>query len=256
VLSEVKSIFALFPFWGSFAWEDIKTTYRRTLFGVLWITLTFLAFLSVKLLIFKPLQSSAGIGLFTIYLALGFAIWQYIATVLSSSNTFLSFENWIRNDTIPIAGYPIVVLLRCQFNFVFQVFAVLIIISFFGVQFSWAMLTLIPAYIILVIMSYFTLLFFGVISLRYRDIAQVVQTFTRMGFFLSPVFWMPENMGPLMKYLWWNPAAHFIWIFRDPVMYGIIPYDSWIFVLTVTAITTIAAIVSYRVYRRQLVFWF
>ena len=55
LLDEFRQTLSLRRFWLGFAWEDIKTSYRRTFFGVLWITITFLAFVGVKALIFMPI---------------------------------------------------------------------------------------------------------------------------------------------------------------------------------------------------------
>ncbi|HBH90219.1 MAG TPA: hypothetical protein DDY27_10025, partial [Hyphomonadaceae bacterium] len=58
LLDEFRQTLSLRRFWLAFAWEDIKTSYRRTFFGVLWITITFLAFVGVKALIFMPIMES------------------------------------------------------------------------------------------------------------------------------------------------------------------------------------------------------
>ena len=254
---EIRQIFALMPFWTAFAWEDIKTTYRRTVFGVAWITVVFLVMIGVKFIIFGGTSVSNGEnGNFVAYLTVGFLIWTFISNVLSSSNCLLQFENWIKNDTIPIAGFPIIVLLRCLFNFVFTLIACLIILALDRVTLSPAIWSVTPALLLIFVMSYFTILLFAIIGLRYRDFTQIITAYVRAAIFLTPIFWYPENMGEMMKYLWWNPVSHFLWIVRDPIVDGTIPVMSWIYCSVLTVLISFMAIVTYKLTRRHLIFWF
>lgn len=257
MFDEMRQILRLMPFWTTFAWEDIKTTYRRTIFGAAWITVVFLVMLGVKFVIFGNTSIRAGDDSnFVAYLTIGFLIWTFISNVLSSSNCLLQFENWIKNDTIPIAGFPIIVLLRCLFNFAFTLMAALIVLFIDGVSFYPAMWSVVPALLMTLFASYFVILLFAVIGLRFRDFTQIVTAYVRAAIFLTPIFWYPENMGAMMKYLWWNPVSHFLWIVRDPIVDGTIPVDSWIYCSALTFIVTIMALLVYRFNKYRLIYWF
>lgn len=250
----IKS-FGLMRFWLTYSWEDIRTTYRHTAFGVLWITVSFFALLVVKFLIFRPMNS-ADSEYFVQYLAIGIVVWYYIANVLGSSNTFVPFENWLKNDTIPAAGFAFIVLFRCLFNFSFNALSVVLVFLYIGIDWHVEVFSLIPAALLTLFTSYSLLIFLGVISLRYRDIAQLVTTITRFGFFLSPIFWTPAQMGKIFDYLYWNPVAHFIWIFRDPILYGRIPWESWLYCSIVAITSSILAVIFYTLFKRRLIYWY
>lgn len=251
--SEIREIIKLRRFWLAYAWEDIKTTYRRTIFGIAWITISFLLLLGVKMLVFGRFANED----YVVYLSMGLLLWQYMSNILGSANGFQPFEGWVKNDTIPISGFLFIVLFRCLFNLAFSVLSVVIIITISGLPPpNIGMLTIIPAVIMMFVLSYFLLLLLSVISLRYRDFAQIIGVYGRVGVFLTPIIWYPEQMGPMMKYLWWNPASHFVWIIRDPIMGAAPPLDSWIYTSVLTGLVIVSGIVVYVRCRRHLIYWF
>lgn len=258
LLDEFRQTLSLRRFWLGFAWEDIKTSYRRTFFGVLWITITFLAFVGVKALIFVPLMNSPkGPDYYVMYIALGLLIWQFLQNIMTSATVvFQSFENWIRNDDVPISGYPVITVVRCLFNLLLTALATIIVLAFYRYPVGLAALTLFPALLLTIWTSYAVTLLVGVISLRFRDFGQLMQTIMRVTFFLTPIFWFPEALPNAMKYLWWNPFTHFLWLFRTPVLDNEIPVDSWIFTSVLALVVTVLAFGLYARFRKRMVFWF
>ncbi len=258
LLDEFRQTLSLRRFWLGFAWEDIKTSYRRTFFGVLWITITFLAFVGVKALIFMPImESPRGPNYFILYLTFGVLVWQFMNNIVNSATTiFQGFEGWIRNDPIPISGYPVIIVIRCLFNLFLTAIAAVAVLAFYRYPVGLAALTLIPALFLTIWTSYAVTLLIGVISLRFRDFGQFMQTTIRVTFFLTPIFWFPEALPNAMKYLWWNPFTHFLWLFRTPVLDNEIPVDSWIFTSVLALIVTVLAFALYARFRKRMVFWF
>lgn len=256
--NELRRVLSLREFWFKFAWEDIKTTYRRSLFGVLWVTLSFLAFIIVKSVVFIPIaRNNQGSEYFIMYLTFGFLVWQFLSNVVNSAvSTFPMFEGWIRNDDIPLSGYPLIVSLKSLFNFALTALATIALFFLYPVQLGTAALSVIPAVILMILTSYFVTLGVGVISLRFRDFAHFVQTFMRAMFFVTPIFWFPEQLGDAMDYLWWNPFAHYIWIFRTPLLEGYVPWESWIFTGVTSFILVATSLTIYAFFRRRMVFWF
>lgn len=243
--------------WLAFAWEDIRSTYRRSLFGVMWITLAFAAFIGVKLLIFRPIMGGQDAAYFGAYLLLGFFAWQFITAVVSSAPiVFTSNEGWIKNDPIPYSVYVFQSIAKHLFNFFFTFLVVIGFYWYFDQGLSWHALLFIPAIGVYVLNAIWVKLLLGVVCTRFRDLTHLVHTIMRMMFFLVPIFWFPAQMGGLMTYLWWNPFAHFLWILRTPVLDKDPAIESWIFVGVVTVVGWIAAFIAFALYRRRVPFWF
>ncbi|MEM8921160.1 MAG: hypothetical protein AAGB25_07315, partial [Pseudomonadota bacterium] len=65
----------------------------------------------------------------------------------------------------------------------------------------------------------------------------------------------PEQMGRLMDILIFNPLTHYIFLFRDPIIYGTVPMTSLWVVLGVTVVGSALALAVFAYSRRKIVFW-
>ena len=99
-------------------------------------------------------------------------------------------------------------------------------------------------------------LIFGIVAARVKDISHLVRAIMLPMMFLTPIFWLPEQMGELMKVLWWNPFYHYIEIFRGPLLTGEVPVESWIFVSVLWAAVSIVGFFLFARFRQRIVFWF
>ena len=243
--------------WSALAWEDIRSTYRRSLFGILWITLSFAAFIFVKLLIFIPIMADVDYGYYSAYLMIGFFVWQFMATEVNSAPmVFVNAEGWIKNDPLPLSVYVFQAIARSLFNLLLSSLVVVVVLIYLQRPVTSTALLIIPALALYILNAIWIRLLLGVICARYRDLMHLVQTIMRIMFFMTPIFWLPEQMGGLMKVLWWNPFAHFIWIFRTPLLDGDPALASWAFTGAVTIVGWTIAFAVFALYRRRVVFWF
>lgn len=59
------------------------------------------------------------------------------------------------------------------------------------------------------------------LNLFLRDVAQGVNVLLQLGFWLTPVFWMPETMPvAFTRWLWLNPMAYLVEGYRNSVLHG------------------------------------
>lgn len=54
----------------------------------------------------------------------------------------------------------------------------------------------------------------GLVCTRFRDITQIVTSLMQMLMFLTPVFWLPENLPGRARYVLWNPLAQMLDLLR------------------------------------------
>lgn len=258
-LADLKNGASRWRLWTALAWEDIQTTYRRSVLGAFWITASFGAFIAAKGVVFLPILSpESSAGYYIAYLTLGFLVWQYLASAVQSSCTvFINSEAWIKNDPLPLSLYAYQNIAKLLYNFGLTSFAAAGVMVFLAKPMNeWALLA-IPAVLTFVVNGLWVQLFLGVLCTRYRDFTHLIQTIMRVAFFLTPVIWMPAQLGEVvMRILWWNPFAHFVWIFRTPLLDGEPATESWIFVGVVTAVGWILALSAFALFRRRIAFWF
>ncbi len=244
--------------WTALSWQEFRSTYRRSLFGILWVTLSFAAFVFIKLIIFSSLLTVGVPGYYDTFLLLGFFTWFYLSQSVSSApETFISAQGWVRSESLPLSLYVFKAVLREIYGLLLTSIVVVLGVIYIGfsVNASGVLLSLlaIPFYMLT---AFSVKLALGIISARYRDLSHLVKAIMMPMMFLTPIFWMPSQMSGLMKYLWWNPFYHYIELFRAPILDRHFPIESWLFALTFYLIVSVAGILLFSRFRHRIVFWF
>lgn len=243
--------------WFALAWQEFNQTYRRSLFGVLWVTLSFAAFVFIKILIFSSLLTTEIPGYYDSYLVAGFFVWFYLSqSITSAPDTFISNTGWIRSEPLPLSIYVYKMVLREAFSLGFTSVVLIAALIYIGYPIRLSSLPLALLAIPFYFLSAASLkLLLGTITVRIRDMSHLIKAIMLPMMFLTPIFWMPSQMETLMKYLWWNPLYHYIEVFRAPILDGEFPAISWLFVLSVYAGISAAALILFARFRRRIVFW-
>lgn len=255
-LNDITSGLAQWRVWLSFAMENIQRIYHRTLFGSLWISLSFCLFLAVKFIVFGTLFNNTD-SRYSAYLMLGFLAWVYAnQIVLTATMVFVSNAGWIKNDSLPMSVYAFESVTQDFFSFVMSLLAVIALYWLTNQPIDWHALMFFPAVAVIIFNAFWLKLSLGIICARYRDVTQLVSAAMRAMLFLSPVFWMPEQMSDrVMSVLWWNPFMHFIDIIRLPILDHHFAVDSWIYVGGFTVLNVAISLTLFSVNRRRIAFW-
>ncbi|PQA88556.1 ABC transporter permease [Hyphococcus luteus] len=241
--------------WISLALEDIRNSYRRSYLGLVWVLVSFAVFLGIKVLIFLPL-GGGDVRSFAPYVALGFLAWSFIASAVGEGcSAVTGAQNWIKGGRIPYFVFFFKTVTRVSIITLLNSLVVIVTLIASGVRLTPAAFFLFPASLLFLINGLWAVMLLSMLSARFRDLSHLVSTIMRMMFFLTPIFWHPDRMGELAKYLMYNPFAHFLFIFRDPVLYGTIPFDSLSVVLAITAAGSLTAFLFFAYARAKIAFW-
>jgi len=248
---------AMWRIWLALSWQEFRSTYRRSMLGVLWVVLSFAGFVFVKLTIFSSLLDTGDARYYSIYLVVGFFVWMYLqASITGATDVFISAQGWIRSEPLPFSLYVCKSIMREFYNLALTFIVVVTSIMFLNYPVTVQALWSIPAVLFLLLNAFSYKMLLGLISVRLRDISHLVKAVMMPMMFLTPIFWLPSQMPSLMKYLWWNPLYHFLEIFRAPILDGRVPITSWIFTGVVYLIVSIAAFLMFARFRQRIVFWF
>ncbi|MCR9222569.1 MAG: ABC transporter permease [Hyphomonas sp.] len=256
-LEDIATGFAKHRVWSALAWQEFSQTYRRSLIGVMWVTLSFAAFVFIKILIFSSLLITEIPGYYDSYLVTGFFVWFYLSqSITASPDTFISNAGWIRSEPLPFSVYVYKMILREAYSLAFTAVVLIGALIYIGYQVNLIALPLSMLAIPFYFLSAASLkLLLGTITVRIRDLSHLTKAIMLPMMFLTPIFWMPSQMESLMTYLWWNPLYHYIEIFRAPILDGEIPVMSWVFVLCIYVGISVAALLMFARFRRRIVFW-
>ncbi|MEE2566490.1 ABC transporter permease [Hyphobacterium marinum] len=248
--------FARRELWVALAHDDMRQRFRRTLFGLAWLTISYAVFVAAKVAIFGQLIASP-IEWFAVYVTVGFLAWQFMnSVVVDSCTAFINSENWLLGLRLPVSVFIYESIARDCLVFFYSAIVAIVVLLAVRHPIEPVALMALPAFGIYLVNAVFAHMLLGVICMRYRDVSQLVQTLMRVLFFLTPLIWTPEQVGDLQGWLWWNPFTYFIDIFRAPIIDGVIPVHSWMVVLGMTVAFGAVAFTVFALFRRRLAFWF
>lgn len=242
--------------WTALAWVSLKVRYSRSVLGLLWIPCSFAIFLGAKFLIFGSLFGREDSTYFALYLTSGFFVWQLASiSVSSAANTFTTSQGFIRNDALPLSIYVFKDVSRELLDTALTTIVVVAVFLFYRPTVTFTAVLCIAAMLLIIANMIWVKLLIGVIATRYRDVGHLIQAIMRVMMFLTPIFWMPDQVGAAMVLLWWNPFFHVLEIFRAPLIDNQIAFESWVYLGVVTLVGWTSALVVYGQYRWRIAFW-
>ena len=179
---------------------------------------------------------------------LGGAYGEAAMVFVSSASTMIS-------QKLPLSFYVLLMMYRVFINFVAQLITlwVVLLVMRLGAPPTWQVLLGLP---ILFSTSALISLIIAIPSTRYRDIGQFVSNVVSLLFFLTPVFWTPNQMSRRQQFMvTYNPLAHLLEIVREPLIGRRVDPVHWEWSLATLCAAAVIAVFMLAVYRKRVVFW-
>ena len=252
--AELRTTLRVWPAWYYYALQDIKNKYSRSVIGPLWLTgsvaVTIFAMGPLYSVIFNITGSN-----YYIHLASGLVFWFWIRGSLSDAcMAFIGNESFIRQSKLPLYVYIARAMLR---NIIILLHNIIIVILIYleGGQYSLQVLYIIPGFLLVATVLFFSSYILAFVCARYRDVVPLIDNILQLFMFLTPIFWMANEATAKSKYVMYNPFNYLINLLRQPFMgesmdlslYGIgIIFAVFIFIVTFFV---------HAKYSRKIVFW-
>jgi lipopolysaccharide transport system permease protein len=245
----------LWPLWVRLGWNDILQRYRRSILGPFWLTAS-MAIMVIALGVLYAELFKTPIHDLMPYLCVGLLVWNLLANFLSEGGTlFTGSESYIKQIRLPYSVYvyrstwaKLIVFLH---NFVIY-FGILI---YFEIWPGAVALLAIPGLIFVVLNGALANLLIGIVSARFRDIPQVINSVVQIVFFVTPIFWKPDLLKARTYIADFNPAYHLLEVVRQPLL-GYMPSGkSYLAVLLITAINIAVTGFFFVRFRSRIAYW-
>lgn len=241
--------------WWGFGWLDIKLRYRRTVLGPFWATIGFLALGIMVNLVYSVLLN-VNDPKYLAYLITGLGIWGLVSgLVMESCQTFVSLAGLILERKMAFSAHALRLVARNLLMFAHNFIAIVGVLIYYGVEITpWTALA-IPSLLIILINGFWASMLIGLVTTRYRDLAQLVTLVVSLAFFVTPIFWKKDMLSSRGYIADFNPLYHFVEILRAPLLGEAADPISWIVTLSITTGGVVAMIVVGAFYLRRLTYW-
>jgi ABC-type polysaccharide/polyol phosphate export permease len=254
-ISDLKRTVSLGGAAWFFAWGDLKTRYRRSALGPMWLVLSTTIGVAGLGYVWATLLKME-VSEFVPTLTIGLVVWQLVSGCLTeSSNVIYKNSKIIKNLKVPFFLYPLQLLMKQFLNFAHNLVVIFAVLLIFSREFSFIQLLAIPGLIIVLLSMFWIITFVGILAARFRDIEALIASIMPLLFFLSPVLYRPDNLGAKGFFMWFNPFSYFIAIIRDPLQGNIPPpfvyFGSLVIMLTVAFLAMFTLNKKYK----RIAFW-
>ncbi|WAL65410.1 ABC transporter permease [Amycolatopsis cynarae] len=286
-IADLRDGFRQQELWSHLGWQDIKQRYRRSVIGPFWITIS-QGVISLGLGLLYSQLFGMHISTFLPYISTGFIVWTFISGSLTEGmETFISNEGLIKQIRAPLTVYALRTVWRQTLLFAHNLIVVVIIDAIFFTSldhpygltngvcdasstichpgFGWYSLSAIPAFVLLAFNAWWVTLLLGIISTRYRDLPQVINSLIQLLFYMTPIVWPIDQLyghGARAAMADWvvpivhlNPFYHFVQILRAPLIGQAVNVGSWLVVGGITVAGWLLALVAMRNYRARVSYW-
>lgn len=239
-------------------WQDIRQSYRRSVFGQLWITIGMAVTIAAIGIVFGSIFATP-VQTFLPYLASGLIVWGLITGIVNEGNmAFVSAENMIKQLPLPKLVYIVRVVWRNLIVYGHNIVIFPVVILIVGGATGPAIL-LWPFGIVAAVLSLSGLaLIFAIVAARYRDFPQIVSAVMTVAFYLTPVIWIKESLSNnelVSTIVSLNPLFHILQLGRLPLIGQFPSLSNWIWVFASAAVFWSVALVMFKKFEKRIAYW-
>lgn len=244
-------------FWVTFAQNDIKSKYRRSRLGQIWITLSVAIFIGVIGSIYNT-RFSSGMANYMAYLTVGYIVWLFMSDIMvSGCNVLIKAKAFMLQKPWPISVF--------YFRYIYSQIltnlhhCILIIPVFLWLELWPGLQGIVLAllgYLWMIFSAFWVSMLVSITAVRYRDFAPIIQSLMRMAFFATPVFWVYHPVGDLVdKVIQLNPFFYYVSIVRDPLLTGTVSLNEWLISVGMGLTVMVLALVVFSRTRNKIIYW-
>lgn len=206
--------------------RDLKKQYAQTFLGVLWSAIQPAIGLVVFTLFFVYIFKidTAGIA-YPLVALTGIVPWFYFLNVVSSAgNSLADNQDLIKRLYFPRLIFPLAKSITAFVDLGIALLLYTLLAVFYG-QLPSKAIILLPVFLGMLVLLALTLgIWLAALTIRFRDLQNVVPYLLNLGIWVTPVFYPVSVVPqPIQPYLHWNPMAGIIEGFR----YSLLGTGTW-----------------------------
>jgi lipopolysaccharide transport system permease protein len=237
-------------------WLDIRLRYRGSTLGPFWLTMSTGVMVGALGVLYSTLFK-LSVRDYLPFLALSQVLWGFLAALVSEAcTTFTDAEGVIRSVRMPFFVFSMRTLIRNAIALGHNVVVIVVVFAIFSMWPHWEALMAIPGLLLWAVDALALTLLLGAFCARFRDIQPIVNSVMQIAFFVTPVIWKPQQLGPSsIEKLALNPFFDLLEIVRGPILGSDIAATTWVGALGYSAILCAMSWAFFVRARGRVTFW-
>lgn len=240
MVSALTELFAYRALIQSLVVRDLKARYRGSVLGFLWTFLNPILLMATYTLIFS-VYMRIEMANYAAFLMTGLLPWLWFSSsLMMGATSVVDGGGLLKKVFFPSQILPAVTVLANFANFLLSLPLLFGFLLLFGVRAGWTWVALLPLMAIQLGLTYGLTLIVAALTVRYRDLAQLLTNFLTLWFFLSPVIY-PPNLVPakFAALLTLNPMAPLLLGYQNILLYNSFPLWGHVGIAAVVALGTL-----------------
>lgn len=242
--------------WTTFAWNDVRSRYRRSRLGQFWITLSVFVFIGAVGVFYSAILHTDLTTYFP-YLTVGYVLWLFILSGITEGGVaYTSSTGLLIQGRVPLS----LIMLRCVYrNLIVLAHNALIIpvvFLIFHTQLTWSALLAIPGLVLDSILVFWIGLLLGALSARYRDVPQMTTSLMTVLFLITPILWQADTLGEQVQHLVArNPFTYMLNVVRQPLLGELMDPRTWVVMVVLAIGGLVASLFVFARFRARVPYW-
>ncbi|MCD7862430.1 MAG: ABC transporter permease [Lachnospiraceae bacterium] len=205
--------------------RDLKSRYKGSVLGFLWMLLNPLLQLCVYTIVFSTILRT-GIEKFYLFLFVALVPWIFFSTCLSGGTTvILGQQDMVKKIYFPREVLPIAYTTSQFVNMLLSFIVIFVVVFFSGITIELTALLYLPVIMLIeyVLSLGITLLVSG-LTVYLRDMQQILSILSMAWMYMTPVVYSVEMIPKeYVRFFYLNPMTPVIIAYRDILYYGRAP---------------------------------
>lgn len=199
--------------------NDFKSRFLTSFLGIIWAFVQPLVTILVFWFVFQVGFKSAPINdiPFIVWFTPAFLIWSYFTEGLNAStNSLREYSYLVKKVNFRVSMIPLVKIMSSSFVHITFVGLIFLQIWYYDIGFSIYNLQVVYYFVCTVILLMGLGWLLSSVAVFTGDVSNIVNVFIQIGFWMTPIFWSPDNMSPIVQQvLKLNPMFYICRGYRD-----------------------------------------
>lgn len=253
--NEVRDSFDQWRVWFLMGNQDILMRYRRSKLGPFWISIS-MASTVIGIGVLYSGIFEAEVGPYLAFISAGFLIWGFISgSLVDGCSALIEAEQHIRSVRVSTSVLCARIIWRNTIIFCHNFVLISLILLFVGLRPTPETILVLPGMILLSTTLFALANVLGPLTLKYRDVAQIVASVTQFMFFLTPILWMPNQGRVDAAWILLNPFFHLVEIVRAPMLGEAPTYLNWMISIGCAVVSGLLACWTWAFSRNRIFVW-